>query len=86
MVRKFPPFRSEQKKRTSSGGSPQFPFHLPFNRNFRIFSLKQEKNQKEEDTAVLKRHLTRVNPLFVRHFTYQNKGNLFLFLILAVHF
>ena len=28
----------------------------------------------------------RVNLLFVRHFTYQNKGNLFLVLILAVHF
>ena len=49
MVRKFPTFRSEQKKRTTctSGGSPQFPngfsgkllFHLTFNRNFRIFWL-----------------------------------------------
>ena len=47
MVRKFPTFRSERKKRTTSGGSPQFPngfsgkllFHLTFNRNFRIFWL-----------------------------------------------
>ena len=31
-------------------------------------------------------HLTISNLLFVRQFTYQNKGNLFLFLILAVHF
>ena len=38
MVRKFPTFRSERKKRTTSGGSPQFPngfsgkllFHLTF--------------------------------------------------------
>ena len=45
MVRKFPPFRSERKKRTTSGGSLQFPygfsgklqFHLTLNRNFRIF-------------------------------------------------
>ena len=47
MVRKFPTFRSERKKRTTSGGSPQFPngffgklpFHLTLNRNFRIFWL-----------------------------------------------
>ena len=47
MVRKFPTFRSERKKRTTSGGSPQFPngfsgkllFHLTFKRNFRIFWL-----------------------------------------------
>jgi len=47
MVRKFPPFRSERKKRTTSEGSVQFPngfsgkllFHLTFNRNFRIFLL-----------------------------------------------
>ena len=47
MIRKFPTFRSERKKRTTSGGSPQFPngfsekllFHLTFNRNFRIFWL-----------------------------------------------
>ena len=47
MVRKFPTFRSERKKRTTSGGSPQFSnglsgkllFHLTFNRNFRIFWL-----------------------------------------------
>ena len=47
MVRKFPTFRSERKKRTTSGGSPQFPngfsgkllFHLTFNRNFQIFWL-----------------------------------------------
>ena len=47
MVRKFPTFRSERKKRTTSGGSPQFPngksgkllFYLTSNRNFRIFWL-----------------------------------------------
>ena len=45
LVRKFPTFCSERKKRTTSGGSPQFSnrfsgkllFHLTFNRNFRIF-------------------------------------------------
>ena len=44
MVRRFPTFRSERKKRSTSGGSPRFPngfsgqflFHLTFNRNFRI--------------------------------------------------
>ena len=44
MVRTFPPFHSEWKKRTTSGGSLQFPiglsakllFHLTFNQNFRI--------------------------------------------------
>ena len=48
MVRKFPTFRSERKKRTTSGGSPQFPngffgklpFHFTLNRNFRIFLAK----------------------------------------------
>ena len=47
MVRKFLPFRSERKKRPTSGGNLQFPngisgkllFHLTFNRNFRIFLL-----------------------------------------------
>ena len=47
MVRKFPTLRSERKKRTTSGGSPQLSngfsgkllFHLTFNRNFRIFLL-----------------------------------------------
>ena len=47
MVWKFPPFRSEQKRRTTSGGTPQFPngfsgkllFHLTFNRNFWTFLL-----------------------------------------------
>ena len=47
MVRKFPPFRSEREKRTTSGGSLQFPngfsgkllFHLTYNRNFRILWL-----------------------------------------------
>ena len=46
MVRKFPPFRSERKKRSISEGTPQFPnrisgkllYHLTSNRNFRIFS------------------------------------------------
>ena len=46
MVRKFPPFRSERKKRSTSEGTPQFPnrisgklpYHLTSNRNFRIFS------------------------------------------------
>ena len=45
LVRKFPTFCSERKKRTTSGGSPQCSnkfsgkllFHLTFNRNFRIF-------------------------------------------------
>ena len=44
-VRKFPPFRSERKKRSTSEGTPQFPngisgklpYHLTSNRNFRIF-------------------------------------------------
>ena len=47
MVRAFREFRSERKKRTTSGGCPQFPkrfsgklpFHLTSNRNFRIFWL-----------------------------------------------
>ena len=47
MVRAFCEFRSERKKRTTSGGCPQFPkrfseklpFHLTSNRNFRIFWL-----------------------------------------------
>ena len=45
MVRKFSPFRSERKKRSTSGGTPKFPngisgklpYHLTSNRNFRIF-------------------------------------------------
>ena len=45
MVRKFPPFRSKRKKRSTSEGTPQFPngisgklpYHLTSNRNFRIF-------------------------------------------------
>ena len=47
MVRAFREFRSGRKKRTTSGGCPQFPkrlsgklpFHLTSNRNFRIFWL-----------------------------------------------
>ena len=47
MVRAFREFRSERKKRTISGGCPQFPkrfsgklpFHLTSDRNFRIFGL-----------------------------------------------
>ena len=47
MVRAFREFRSERKKRTTSGGCPQFPkrfsgnlpFHLTSNRNFRMFWL-----------------------------------------------
>ena len=46
MVRRFPPFRSEGKKRSTSEGTPQFPngisgklpYHLTSNRNLRIFS------------------------------------------------
>ena len=46
MVRKFPPFRSERKKRSTSEGTLQFPngisgkllYHLTSNRNFRFFS------------------------------------------------
>ena len=37
LVRKFQTFRSERKKRTTYGGSPQF--HLNFNPNFWIFWL-----------------------------------------------
>ena len=45
MVRKFPPFRSERKKRSTSEGTPQFPnrisgklpYHLSSNRNFWSF-------------------------------------------------
>ena len=45
MVRNFPPFRSQRKKRSTSEGNPQFPheisgklsYHLTSNRNFRIF-------------------------------------------------
>ena len=45
MVRKFPSFRSERKKRTTSDGTPQFPngisgklpYYLTSNRKFRIF-------------------------------------------------
>ena len=51
------------------------------------FTIKKlEKKHKEEDVAVLNSHLTSSNLLFVRQFTYQNNGNLFLFFILAVHF
>ena len=47
MVSKFPSFRSELKKRTTTGGNLQFSngfsrkllCHLTFNRNFRIFVL-----------------------------------------------
>ena len=47
-MRKFPPFRSERKPRTASGGRLQFTnrfsrkllFHLTFNRNFRNFFAK----------------------------------------------
>ena len=47
MVMKFPPLRSERKKRTTSEDSLQFPngfsgkllFHLTFNQNFWIFFL-----------------------------------------------
>ena len=47
MVRKFPPFCSYLKERTTSGDSLQFPngffgilpSHLTLNRNFRIFFL-----------------------------------------------
>ena len=50
MVRKFPPFRSERKKRSTSEGTPQFPngisgklpYHLTSNRNFRIFLPNRE--------------------------------------------
>ena len=78
------PFRTEKEDFLWRKSKISVPFTFQ-PKYFRIFSPKQEKNQKEEDTAVLKRHLTRVNLLFVRHFTYQNKGNLLLFLILAVH-
>ena len=45
LVKKFPPFRSERKKRSTSKGTPQFPngisgklpYHLTSNRNFWIF-------------------------------------------------
>ena len=45
MVRKFPPFHSERKKRSTSKGTPQFPngisgklpYFLTSNRNFRSF-------------------------------------------------
>ena len=45
MVRKFPSFRSERKKRSTSEGTPQFPngisgklpYYLTSNRDFRIF-------------------------------------------------
>ena len=53
---------------------------LPFH------AWKTGKNHKEQDVAVLRGSLTGSNLLFVRRFTYQNKGNLFLSLILAVHF
>ena len=47
MAMKFPPLRSERKKRTTSGDSLHFPtrfsgkllFHLTFNQNFWIFFL-----------------------------------------------
>ena len=67
MVRKFPPFRSERKKRTTSEGSLQFPngfsgkllFHLTFNRNFRIFLL----NGKHPESCVFTLH-----PRVFQHF------------------
>ena len=48
--------------------------------------LQNCKKHKEEDAAVMNSHLTISNLLFVRQFTYQNKGNLFLFLILRYIF
>ena len=53
---------------------------LPFH------AWKTGKNHKEQDVAVLRGHLTGSNLLFVRRFTYQNKGNSFLSLILAYIF
>ena len=53
---------------------------LPFH------AWKTGKNHKEQDVLVLRGHLTASNLLSVRRFTYQNKGNSFLSLILAVHF
>ena len=61
MVRKFPTFYSEWKKRTTSGGSPQFPngfsgkllFHLIFNRKFRIFWLNGKHPLSSEDYEFL---------------------------------
>ena len=60
MVRKFPPFRSERKKRSTSEGTPQFPngisgklpYHLNSNRNFRIFWP----NGKHPPTHVISRY------------------------------
>ena len=37
--------------------------------------LQNGKNHKQEDTAVLKGHLTSLTLVFVRHFTHQNRGN-----------
>ena len=45
---------------------------------------KTGKNHEEQDAPVLRGHLTSSNLLFVKRFTYQNKENLFLSLILAV--
>ena len=58
---------------------------------FRILSYsfhawKTGKNHKEQDVPVLRVHLRSSNLFFIRRFTFQNKGNLFLSLILAVHF
>ena len=47
---------------------------------------KLAENHNGQDIPVFRGHLTSSNLLFVRRFTYQNKGNLFLSLILAVHF
>ena len=61
MVRKFSELCSERKKRTTSGGCPQFPkrfsgkipFHLTSNRNFRIF-LTNGKHPRSPLVALLK--------------------------------
>ena len=72
MVRAFREFCSELKKRTTSGGCPQFskrfsgklPFHLTSNRNFRIFWL----NGKHPKCLGLLRSQDLFGGAIVRHF------------------
>ena len=44
ILRNFPTFRSERKKRRTSGGSPEIPNHLTSNRNFRVLICPNSKH------------------------------------------
>ena len=66
--------------------SPRSVFRASKFLSYCFHEYKTGKKHKEDDIAVFNSHLTSSNLVFVRQFTCQNKGNLFLFSILAVHF